>query len=139
MAGAPTILAQAVPCLLNAFPGWKQPTHVRLRATIAGGAGAPTAVAAQTTPGLTISGGTSGVYKILFPNCRNIADVNVQIYSPTPETAAARYHAVVDADTAETNATTGELAFTTAPADDGVPEALPNSNIIEASFWLDLG
>lgn len=136
---ATRILAQGVPCLLNAFPGWKQPVHCRLVGTVAGGAGAVTANAPKTTPGIAITGGTSGVYKITFPACRDIADVNVRVYSPNPQTAGARYHAVVDADTAETNATTGELAFTTSPADDGAPEALPNDNIVDASFWLDLG
>lgn len=140
MAGAPTILAQAVPCLLNAFPGWKQPTHCRVRATIGGGSGAATVVAAKTTPGCSVARLATAQYRVTFPNCRDLADVNVQIYQVAPETDANSSSAHVDADTTETNAATGRFKFHTFHRDDGLDDAeLADGDIIEATFWLDLG
>jgi hypothetical protein len=133
---ASRILGQSVPCLLNAFPGWKQPVHCRLFGTVSA-TPAVAADAANTTPGVAITGGTSGIYTVTFPACRNIAGINIQVYAPAPETPGASYTAGIDA--AEIDATAGEFQFTTYARDNGDDEALPNGNVVDITFWLDLG
>jgi hypothetical protein len=136
---ATRILGQSVPCLLNAFPGWKQPVHCRLFANI-GATGAPTAVAAKTTPGVTIVRDTTAQYTVSFPACRDIAQLSVVIYAVAPETDAAVSHATVDANTAETGATIGQFKFHTRHDDDGLDDADPTEgDIMDITFWADLG
>lgn len=136
---ATLILAQAVPCLLNAFPGWKQPVHCRLVADI-GASGEPTARAGSTTPGITIVRDTTAQYTVSFPACRDLAGINVQIYAVAPETDAAVSHATVDANEAETLASLGQFKFHTRHDDDGLDDADPTEgDVFDITFWLDLG
>jgi hypothetical protein len=39
----------------------------------------------------------------------------------------------------EIDATAGEFQFTTYARDNGDDEALPNGNVVDITFWLDLG
>lgn len=135
---APRILAQSVPCLLNAFPGWRQPVHLRLFADI-GATGAVTAVAAKTTPGVTIVRDTTGEYTVSFPPCRDLAGINVQIYSTAPETADGASYATVDANTDETGGTIGQFKFHTRRANDGNNEDPPSGDDFDITFWADFG
>ena len=137
---ATRILAQSTPALLNAFPGWKQPVHNRVRATIGGGSGAATVDSAKTTPGCSVARVTTAQYRITFPACRDVADINIQIYQVAPETDANASSAHIDADTAETMASLGRIKFHTFHRDDGLDDAeLANGDIIEATFWADMG
>jgi hypothetical protein len=136
---ATLILAQSVPCLLNAFPGWKQPVHCRLVADI-GATGAPTARAGSTTPGVSIVRDTTAQYTVSFPACRDLAGINIDIRSVAPETEAAVGHPVVDANSAETGATIGQFKFHSLNSADGVDDTDPaDGDVMDITFWLDLG
>jgi hypothetical protein len=135
---ATRILAQSNPALLNAFPGWKQPTHCRLMADI-GATGAVVARAASTTPGVSIVRDDVGQYTVSFPPCRDIAGIVVNLYSTAPETADGASYATIDANTAETLATLGQFKFHTRRANDGNNEDPPSGDDMDITFWLDLG
>jgi hypothetical protein len=136
---ATLILSQSVPCLLNAFPGWRQPVHCRLVADI-GATGAPTARAGSTTPGVIIERDTTAQYTVSFPACRDLADINVGIYSTAPETQASVGYAVVDANEAETLATLGQFKFHVLNSEDGADDTDPaDGDVMDITFWLDLG
>ena len=135
---APRIIAQSVPCLLNAFPGWIQPTHCRLVYTI-GAAGAVTRVAAKSTPGVTLALSSGGIYDITLPKCRDVADINIGIRVAAPETASNIYYGVVENDDTVTLATLGPIRFRTCAADDGVDEAPEDGSKFDITFWADFG
>lgn len=144
MAGYTTILAQAVPCLLNAFPGWKQPTHCRL---VAQGAGTsvPTLVTTgvhRTTPGFTITRSGVGQLNIIFPGglgCRAVEDINPQVWCTDPDTAALNLGATVDGDPTLTLGTLGKFRLLVYGKDDGAAEDLEAGDFLHVCFWVDLG
>ena len=138
MASSATIIGQAVPILLNAFPGWRQPVHCRLKATI-GSTGAVTAVAAKTTPGVTIVRDTTGIYTVSFPPCRDISDLSVNLLSVAPETADGASYATFDANEAETLASLGQFLFQVRRCNDGNVEDPPSGDVMDITFWADMG
>jgi hypothetical protein len=149
MASAASILAQAIPCLLNAFPGWKSPVHLHLRAAI-GAAGAPTVVsvvdattgAAATTTGLSIARVSAGVYDVTFPPCRQFALGTLNgaagsVSAGSFVTADPRVIAY-DKSTTNTNAKTGKLRVVFANGT-AINTELGNGQEVALSFWADLG
>jgi hypothetical protein len=143
MAGAPTILAQAVPCLLNAFPGWKQPVHCRVNATI-GASGAVTSVttgASRTTVelGITIVGADSGIYEISHPACRDSDAIHIDVWPDVVGTVTEGRKVNIDQD--NTVATAGTIRFNCAKFDGTENDAVSpvSGSQIRADFWLDLG
>ncbi len=138
MASAAKILGQSVPNLLNAFPGWRQPVHCRLVATV-GASGAVTVVAASTTPGVSITRSTNGVYDISFPPCRDVAGFVFNIRTAAPETASTIYYGVIENDDTVTLASLGTVRFRTVAADDGVDEDGEDGSRMDITFWADFG
>lgn len=136
MAGAPTIIAQGVPCQIVSYPGWSLPTRVRLVADITGGAAVVRA--ADSTPGVSCGAGAGGVFDITFPQAQRMADVNPQVFSTVPGTNANRFLGVVDVSTTNTNPTTGKLRVVTAVPN--AAAAIPdNGAVFDVSFWVDYG
>lgn len=132
---APRIIAQGVPNQIVSYPGWNLPTRVRVVADLAGGAA--TLRAADSSPGVAISNGAGGVFDVTFPSCRRMADINPQVHSQTPGTAANRFFGVVDVSTTNTNPTTGKLRVVTAST---AGAAIPNdTQVFDLSFWADFG
>ena len=150
MASATTILAQSIPCLLNAFPGWKQPVHVHIRATI-GGSGVATVVSdgdattgdAGTTPGVSIARQAAGIYDVTFPPCRQAAWGSLvgNVFTASGGFAvAAEYRPMaVDKTDANTSAPLGKLRVGFYTNAGGVPTELLTGAEIHLSFWADLG
>src|SRR5262245_52578087 len=98
----PRIAAQSIPSLLAAFPGWKLPTLVHVRATVAGGAGATTTQTSEgaqgepaTTLGWSLTRVTTGVYDLLFPSVRRWANGSL---TWTFKSASAAGNTIVTAD-----------------------------------------
>ena len=137
MSGA-RILANSVPCLLNAFAGWKQPVHVRAVATISGGVITMSTVD-PTTPGVAITTAGSGVHALTFPACRRIGSAVGNVAPNTPGTIAnARF--IMFAPQNPTAAEAGSLTLRTVKADGVEAIADPeNGSTMEVSVWLDLG
>jgi hypothetical protein len=145
---ASSILAQAVPNLLVAFPGWRAPTFMHLRATI-GATGAATMVAATdaagragTTPGLTLTRVSAGVYDIVHPPCRSVAYGTL---GGTAGTVSAGSFVTADPrvigydkSTTNTNATTGKMRIVFANGT-AINTELGNGQEVNVSFWADLG
>lgn len=137
MSGA-RILANSVPCLLNAFAGWKQPVHVRAVATISGGVITMSTVD-PTTPGVAITTAGSGVHALTFPACRRIGGAVGNVAPNTPGTPA-NFRQVVFAAQNPTAAEAGSLTFRTIENDTATAAADPeNGSTIDISVWLDLG
>lgn len=132
------LLSQAVKLCGVSFPGWRMPVPCRLYATI-GASGAPTASAAKTTPGVSIVRDTTGQYTVSFPACKDIGNINVQVYSVAPETAGGAGYAVVDANSAETGGTLGQFKFHTLKSDDGATDDPEDGDILDITFWGDFG
>jgi hypothetical protein len=154
----PRIAAQAVPGLLVAFPGWKQPTLVNVRATIGGGAGVATTQTTEgaqgeppTTLGWSLVRSAAGIYDLLFPAVRRWAPST--LHSMTKTVATNGTFAVTDArqaviDRSATNTVprgipatpaTGRIRlgfFTNAGA---VPAELADGLEVNISLWVDLG
>lgn len=145
---ASSILSQGNPSLLSAFPGWKAPTYLHVRATI-GATGAATVVAATdaagragTTPGLTITRVSAGVYDIVHPPCRSVAYGTLAAAAGgssagSPQTTDPRV-VNYDKSTTNTNATTGKMRVIFANGT-AVNTELANGSEINVSFWADLG
>lgn len=134
---ASSILAQAVPNLLLAFPGWRAPTFLRAQfLTVAGGA--QTMVAAETTPGLTVAETADGVYTLTFPACRRVGSFNGSVSPLTPGTATnhrvIRFEAANAAEAASGNIVCRSLDLATP----GISRAAAGSTV-EITFWADLG
>lgn len=141
---ATRIIAQANPQHLTAYPGWGLPTRLRVIADIAGGAGAATVRAADTTPGVSVSHAGSGVYDITFPAGKGggsvqPADINALAFAAAPSTAAQRSYLQPDASTTNTNVTTGKLRVVAARATDGTAERLKDGDVLDVSFTVDYG
>lgn len=142
MGSAAKIVAQGVPQQVISFPGWKLPTRIKLRATVGGGAGAPTAVAADTTDGLTITQGTAGIYTVLFPACRAIA-TPVIVLAPALAATFAQWRLLV-IDTLLTISAqaapsqSGAIVFH-AQTVAGAATAPVDGSQIFVEFWADLG
>src|SRR5688572_30927630 len=111
MPSAPMIVAQAVPELRNAFPGWKLPTHLKAQATI-GAVGAPTMVAEQTTPGVVITRTGAGVYSVAFPPCLHAAAFRGNVV-PANATVVADHRLVTWSLAADALAKAGLAGFRT--------------------------
>lgn len=138
MAGAPTIIAQAVPCLLNAFPGWRLPTHIRAVATITTGV-ITMSTETPPTPGVLITTAGSGVFALTFPACKNIGAASGNVAPTTPGTPA-NFRQVVFAVQNPTAAGAGSLTFRTIENDTATSAADPeNGSTIDINCWLDLG
>lgn len=140
---ATLILGQAVPCLLNAFPGWKQPVHCQLIATV-GASGVATKVTTgleRTTPGLDIAleGADSGIYNLTFPACRALGAVHIDVWPDAAATVTEGRKANVDQD--NTSAASGNIRFHCATTDGTENDAVSpvSGSQIRADFWLDLG
>lgn len=145
---ASSIIAQSIPSLLVAFPGWKLPTLIHLRATI-GATGAPTVQTTTggngdpaSTPGVSIARVSAGVYDLTFPPCRQVAWGSLGAIAKTV-TAGAFVTAdprvpVLDKSTTNTNATTGKarICFANGTA---INTELGNGQEVSLSFWADLG
>lgn len=150
MASATALLAQSNPALLCAFPGWKQPTHVHLRATI-GANGQPTVVSAAdattgdagTTLGVTITetANDSGIYDVVFPPCRQFAlgTAVIQVLPAVIGTIAQARHAQIDLTNANTSAKLGKLRFNTLDLATPTVVAPVSGSEVHLSFWADLG
>lgn len=138
MASAAKIIGQSVGNPLNAFPGWKQPVHCRLQATV-GATGAVTVVAAKTTPGVSVARSSAGVYDISFPPCRDVSAFIFNIRTAAPETASNIYYGVIEEDDAVTLASLGTVRFRTIAADDGVDEDGEDGSRMDITFWADFG
>lgn len=150
MVASSAILAAANPQPLIAFPGWKQPVLLHLKATI-GANGQPTVITTAnsagvegSTPGLGITetANDSGIYDVTFPPARRIAlgTVNINILPDVLATVANHREARIEKSTTLTNATTGKLRFNTSEQDAGAAVAAPPSGSeIHLSFWVDLG
>ncbi len=138
---ASRILAQAVPCLLNSFPGWRQPVHVKLKAVMNGSA-AWVVDEDETTPGLSVSGAT-GVYVVTFPAGKHIASVHADVWPAAPETDAQNRKVSVDPDSAETfanEAANPEGQITLYTQDLAGAETAPVENSeLHVDFWVDYG
>jgi hypothetical protein len=147
---ATRIIAQAVPSLLAAFPGWKLPTLLHLRFTV-GATGAPTVQSSvsaagdpATTPGVSVTRQSAGVYNMTFPPCRQVAwgsltsvAKSVSAAGQTFATADPRVP-MLDRNTTNTNATTGKarIVFANGTA---VNTELGDGQEVALSFWADLG
>lgn len=152
------IAKEAVPSLLVAFPGWRLPTLVNVRATIGGGAGVATVQTtegtngeAPTTSGWVIARDAAGIYNVTFPSVRRWAPST--FHSMTRTVAVNGTFAVTDArqaviDRSPTNTNPRGIAatpsigrirvgfFTNAGA---VPAELADGLEINLSLWVDLG
>lgn len=135
---APKVIAQAVNTFLTSFPGFRLPTRMRLIADIGGGNGTAT-IRTTSTPGVAITGGTSGVYDITFDAGRDMSDIDIQVRANAPSTAAQRSLAVVDASSTNTNGTTGKLRIVTGISTNGTPTALFDGDILEINWTMDYG
>lgn len=157
MPSTPSIAAQAVPCLLVAFPGWSKPMLCNVRATIGGGAGVATVQStegangeAPTTPGWSIARDAAGIYNVTFPSVRRWAPST--FHAMTRTTVAGTLGttdlrpAVIDRSATNTNprgiAATPQIGrirvgfYTNAGA---VPAELPDNLEINLSVWVDAG
>jgi hypothetical protein len=128
----------------NAFAGWHgRPVRCRVYGVVAGGSGAVTVSAAKSTIGCTVARITTGQYRLTFPACRDVADINIDVQSVDPDSDVSQA-AQVDADSAETYAakaasTTGSVKFTTYKRDTGVDDTeLANGTVLDIAFTLDL-
>ena len=134
---ASSILSQARPNLLNAFPGWRQPVHLRAQFTTSGGV--VTMVAAETTPGLVVTDTGTGVYALAFPPCRRIAAFLGNV-SPATPAAGANFRQVVFDTANAAKAATGTITFRTIENDTATAAADPeDGSTTEVTFWADLG
>lgn len=152
------IAKEAVPSLLAAFPGWKLPTLVHVRATIAGGAGVATTQTTEgaqgepaTTSGWTLVRSAAGIYDLLFPSVRRWAPGT--LHSTTKTVATNGTFATTDLrpvviDRSATNTVPRGIAatpsigrirlgfFTNAGA---IPAELADNLELNLSLWVDLG
>lgn len=140
---ATLILAQSVPCLLNAFPGWKQPVHCRVNATI-GASGAITNVttgASRSTVSLDIAivGSDSGIYEISHPACRDSDAIHIDVWPDAAATVTEGRKVNIDQD--NTSPAAGTIRFHCATTDGTENDAVSPvaGSQIRADFWLDLG
>ncbi len=137
MGSSAKIISQGVNQLITGFPNWRLPTRVRLVADIV--AGAAVARASDTTDGLTVTVGTSGVYDIGYPPGKRLSDVNPQAWANTPSTPALRNSVVVDSAIANTDPTVGKLRVVTGRESDGTIGNLNNGDVLDVSFSVDYG
>jgi hypothetical protein len=136
---ASRILGQSVPCLLNAFPGWKQPTHLKMVATIS--SGVATMVADQTTPGVELAQIATGNYTLSFPACRKVGSFNGNVTPATATTVG--NHRKVNfgyVGSADANATGGSIVVQTITFEATPAITAPNDGSrVDIDFWADLG
>jgi hypothetical protein len=137
MPSAAMIAAQAVPGLLNAFPGWKLPTHMRAVANI-GAAGAATMDPALTTPGLVLTRAIAGTYQLTFPACKHVAEFVGNVAPATPSTAA-NHRTCHFLPASDAVANGGAQAFVTLDAATPSIADPNNGSVLDVSFWADLG
>lgn len=141
---APRILAAAVESQ-NAFAGWRRPVRCRVYGVVAGGSGAVTVTAAKTTVGCSVVRVAAAQYRLTFPGCKDVSDINIGVQAVAPETDASSASAQVDADTAETYAskaasTTGSVKFHTYNRDDGLDDTeLSDGTVLDCCFTLEFG
>lgn len=137
MASLSQILAQATPNVLLSYPGFTAPVRCRVKGTVAGGSGAVTVDTDKTTIGCSVARVGTAQYQVTFPACRDITDVNIQVYAPAPETQASSALAQIDADEAQTLASLGTLKFHTFNRDDGDDDTeLGNGHVFDINFTL---
>lgn len=151
MPSSASILAAGNPSLLAAFPGWKAPTFLNLRATI-GASGVATVIGTAsangdpgTTPGLGLARTAAGVYELTFPPCRSVAWSTLKVNTKTDSAAGGTFavtdvrQVAIDRNTTNTNAGTGKgrLGFFTNAG--LVPAELEDGIEVILSFWADLG
>lgn len=148
---APKVIAQAANLPLIAFPTWKVPVLIHLKATIGGGAGVATLVTDQdattgavgSTPGVAIARNAAGIYDITFDPCRSIALGTVSIMLGTATggfaVAAELRQGMFDRLAANTSAKLGKLRIGF-PTNAGLaPTELLDNSEIHVSFWADFG
>jgi len=136
MASSALILAQANPSLLNAFPGWKAPVHIKAQATMTGG-GAVTMTAAQTTPGVVIARAIAGTYTLSFPPCRHIGGLHGHL-SPASPTTPADVRDVRFLPASDAAAAAGTVAFSLTNTTNVITDPTAAATI-DVDFWADLG
>ncbi len=141
---APKIINAAVEAQ-NAFAGWHgRPIRCRVRGVVAGGSGAVTLTDSKCTVGCSVARVAAAQYRLTFPACRDVSDININVQAVAPETDASSASAQVDADTAETYAakassSTGSVKFHTYNRDDGLDDTeLSDGTVLDICFTLDL-
>lgn len=129
----------------NAFAGWHgRPIRCRVRGVVAGGSGAVTLTDSKCTIACSVARVAAAQYRLTFPACRDVADININLQAAAPETDTGQAAAVVDADSAETYAakaasTTGSVKFHTYRRDDGTDSTeLADGTVLDIAFTLDL-
>lgn len=147
---APKVIAQAAGLPLISFPTWKCPVLLHLRAAVAGGAGVIAVVADQdavtgdvgTTPGISITRESAGIYLVTFDPCRSCA-WGTWVCNVLPDSAFATANnrqAALDRTDANTSAKLGKLrvGFYTGPGG-AVATELPDLAEVHMSWWADFG
>jgi hypothetical protein len=150
---AAKVIAQGVPTQIVSIPGVNRlPTYVHARATIGGGAGVATMVAdndatvgyAGTTPGITITRVSAGIYDLVVDPCRSIAigSFTANLLPGTNGLAVAaelRGPGILDRTAANTSAKLGKLRFGFPTNAGGVPIELVDNTEIHIFFLADFG
>ncbi len=149
---APRVLAQAAPHQAVSYPGAKHPAKLTLRATIAGGAGAPTVVSAVsgnlggTTVGVNITTADSGLtYDVTFPAGKilDVGSINVNVLPNVVATTSERRHVAIDKTAANTNggvsgSSLGRFRFNVSTLGGTLTAPVAGSEI-HANWWVDYG
>jgi len=147
--------ANAFPAI--AFPGWKNPTLVIVRATVAGGAGATTTQTtegtngeAPTTAGWTITRVVAGVYDLTFPAVRRWSGglaLSVKSASSAGNTMVAADMRIPVIDRSATNTVPRGIAATPATgrirfgvlSQAGALADFSDNVEVNVQTWVDLG
>jgi hypothetical protein len=147
---APRIIAQAAPSVLVSSPGVKLPTKLSLKATISGGAGAPTVVSVvannveASSLGVSISTADSGLtYDVTFPAGKqlDVGSINVNVLPNVVATTSERRHVAIDKTAANTNGGTagaqlGRFRFNVSTLGGTLTAPVAGSEI-HANWWVD--
>jgi len=137
----PLIVSQATPSLLNAFPGWKLPTHCQLRALITGGGATVTHDEARTTLGVRLAQNAGGLYNLSFTKCLRIGAMHGNCNPASGLSTPDNYRLPIfiwspgDANAQAGLILVAFLSFAATP-DDTAP--VDNSQV-SIDFWADFG
>lgn len=137
MNGSGALIVKASTPALLSFPSWRRARRVQLRATI-GASGAPTVVTSATTPGLSLTRDSAGVYDLTFPACRNLGEAPSIIVKPDDPTDVSDHRSVA-IDDGNTSAASGNIRFHCASFDgtEQADEEVVSGSVICAEFWAD--